>query len=442
MKHVAACLLLGLVLLLLTGCAEENSPIVSMPSSISADREDADVATAWFGLSCTLIQQSRLSPPVASRMLGYEGVALYEAVRPGTADHVSLIGQLSDLTYMPQPDARAEYYWPAVANSAMATLLRNFFASGPAAAMDSINRLDQTLQTAFQAAVPSDVLQRSDEMGRLIAVAVFEWSLSDGYLENNNCSYTAPQGAGLWVPTPPAYAAPLQPCWGRLRTFLPDDGPNSCQTPPPPAYSTDTASAFFAEALECYSTCLHATTEQHTIAIYWADNAGESATPPGHSISILNQLVRRDHVNLAVAAEAYARVGIAVADAFIVCWRTKYQFNLLRPVTFVRATIDSTWLPMIPTPPFPEYTSGHSVQSGAAAEVLADLFGERAFVDSTNVPRGMAPRTFESFDAWAGEAGISRLYAGIHFRAAIENGLEQGRCIGRHAGALVLRQPS
>ena len=133
-------------------------------------------------------------------------------------------------------------------------------------------------------------------------------------------------------------------------------------------------------------------------------------------------------------------MGAAVSDAFVSCWFQKYHYNLLRPVTFSRAQFDPDWLPLLVTPPFPEYPSGHSVQSGAACQVLTDLFGRRyGFVDRTHDERGLAPRRFDSFLEAAEEAAVSRLYGGIHFRAAIDNGLAQGRRIGRAASRLALR---
>ncbi len=167
-----------------------------------------------------------------------------------------------------------------------------------------------------------------------------------------------------------------------------------------------------------------------------------SNCPPGHSVSILSQVLRQQGATLAAAAEAAARLGIAVADSFVSCWRTKYKSNLLRPITYIRAHIDSDWgdpLPLV-TPPFPEYTSGHSVQSAATAEVLKAQFGQLNFVDHTHDALGLPARGFNSFDAAAVEAAISRLYGGIHFRAAIERGIEQGRCIGQRAVALPLRR--
>jgi hypothetical protein len=208
-----------------------------------------------------------------------------------------------------------------------------------------------------------------------------------------------------------------------------------------PAYSEDPASAFHAEALETYEAVRNLTPQQEAIARFWSDDPGLTATPPGHSISITTHVLRREDASLATAAEAYARVGIAVCDAFISCWHQKYVYNLLRPVTYIRRLVDPEWLPLLVTPPFPEYTSGHSVQSGAAFQVLTDLFGSSyAFVDRTHDRLGLPPRSFSSFFEAAEEAAISRLYGGIHFRAAIDNGVEQGKCIGRAATALALRE--
>jgi hypothetical protein len=155
----------------------------------------------------------------------------------------------------------------------------------------------------------------------------------------------------------------------------------------------------------------------------------------GHWIAIVGQIAETDNLSLATTADAYARVGLAVADAFIACWNTKYHYNLLRPVTYIRKLFDPTWSSFIGTPAFPEYTSGHSVQSGAAATVLTDLLGEKAFTDTTHVDHGLvptlAPRSFTSFPEAADEAALSRLYGGIHFRPAIELGVQQGVCVGR-----------
>jgi hypothetical protein len=320
----------------------------------------------------------------------------------------------------------------------MATIMRRLFADASAPSLDAIAALEARFATEYGEVVPPGIVRRSNAFGESVATAIYAWSTTDGYAQYNNCAYTPPTGPGLWVPTPPAFAPPLQPCWGRLRPFAIAGG-GACNPGPPPAYSVDPGSECYIEAREVYDTVDNLTPEQLLIALYWADNPGQTGTPPGHSIAIVGHVVTQYDVPLDLAAEAYAKVGIAVADAFISCWWMKYEYNLLRPITYIRDVIDPAWSSPIATPPFPEYTSGHSVQSGAAAQVLTDLFGEVPFVDYTHVDRGMAPRSFDDFFAFADEAAISRLYGGIHYRTAIERGVDQGRCIGQVVTALRTR---
>jgi hypothetical protein len=190
-----------------------------------------------------------------------------------------------------------------------------------------------------------------------------------------------------------------------------------------------------------YEASLSLTPGERAIALFWSDAPGATGTPPGHWIRLVGQLLDEQNHRLDRAAEAYAKVGIAEMDAFVCCWLTKYQVNLLRPVTYIHRAFDPAWEPVLVTPAFPEYTSGHSTQSGAVAEVLTATFGEFPYTDHTHDDHGLPARSFESFRDAADEAGISRLYGGIHFRSAIENGLEQGRCIGREVNALVFRRP-
>jgi membrane-associated phospholipid phosphatase len=165
-----------------------------------------------------------------------------------------------------------------------------------------------------------------------------------------------------------------------------------------------------------------------------------SPTPPGHWISIAGQILDAEDAPLDRRAEVLALLGIAMSDSFVACWNTKFRYDLLRPVTYIRRHIDPAWQPLLITPPFPEYPSGHSTQSGAAATVMTALFGEGfAFEDATHVDDGLAARAFPDFWAAAEEAAMSRLYGGIHFRAAIERGLEQGRCVGTYTAALRTR---
>jgi hypothetical protein len=207
-----------------------------------------------------------------------------------------------------------------------------------------------------------------------------------------------------------------------------------CAPGGPPTFSTDPDSEFYAFAQEVYDVRLGLTDEQKIIAAYWADGPG-TGSGPGHWIAIVGQIARNDDLSLADAAEAYARVGIAVHDALIGIWDTKYAYNLQRPVTYINNNIDVGWVPHMPSPPFPTYTSAHSQQSAAAASVLTDMFGTKSFTDTTREDHGLAPllesRTFGSFDEAASEAAVSRLYGGIHFSFDNDDGLVSGRCIGQ-----------
>jgi hypothetical protein len=406
----------------------------------SATDFDAAVPATWFDLAYRLIRDEALVPPVAARLLGYAGVALYESVASGMPDHRSLAGQLNELAPLPQTDAQEAYHWPAVANAALATLLQTLFADAAGESQRAIADLEQQFTTEFEATVAPDVLQRSVGHGQLVGLAIFRWAQADGYAYLNNCPSAQPSGLGLWEPAPPGYGAPLQPCWGQMRPFVLQERSDECQpAAAAPTYSDEPSSPFFFEALEVYQTVQNLTPQQAEIARFWSDDAGKAGTPPGHMMAILTQIVREQALPLDAAAEAYARLGIALADSFISCWQTKFATNVVRPVTYIREVIDPAWAPPVTTPPFPEYTSGHSVQSAAAAAVLTGLFGEDfAFTDHTHDPLDYLPRSFSSFADMAGEAAISRLYGGIHYRSAIEVGLEQGACIGERVNALEL----
>ncbi|HEU0248567.1 MAG TPA: phosphatase PAP2 family protein [Gaiellaceae bacterium] len=394
--------------------------------------------TAWFDLALGLVRTTPgFSPPVASRAFGYAGVALHEAIAPGITRRASFAGVLNGLTR--SPGARdGAYHWPTVANSALAAILRLLFPTTPSSNITAIDELERRFAAGAQAELPFGIYKRSVARGADVARHVFDWSTTDGGHEafrNNFPAYTPPTGPGLWVPTPPALLPALQPYWGGNRPLVLPSG-ETCSPSPPPTYSETEGSAFYVEAYECYRVTTDLTPEQEAIARFWSDDPSLTATPPGHWISILTQVARELHLTLDRATESYAKVGVAVADAFISCWQTKYRDNLLRPVTYIRSVIDPTWGPLLVTPPFPEYTSGHSVQSAAAAHVLTSVLGQVAFTDHTHDARGLPARSFSSFAVAAEEAAISRLYGGIHFRAAIERGLEQGACIGEHVAAL------
>ena len=426
------------------------------------DDVPSEVAAVWFDQLYDLVTAEQITPPPASRIYGLAAVALYEAVVLGSQSHRPLAGQLNGWplamdtslaaamrarlppevgeahappeTAAGQAFLRRRLNWPTVANSALARVVRGLFPTLSPGSLAAITAVEQAFAAEGRGRVPGPVYTRSVVWGRVVAEAVLAWAATDGSATLSNCPYTPPVGPGLWEPTSPAFAPPLEPCWGRLRPLV-LAAPDACPPPPPPADSDDPASAFYAFGLEVYTTSVTLTEEQRTIAQYWVDNAGATGTPPGHWIAIVGQLARTEGLSLMAAAEGYARVGLAVHDAFIGCWHAKYAYHLQRPVTYINDHLDQSWQPYLVTPNFPSYTSGHSTQSGAAAHVLTDMFGRKRFTDTTHTDHDLMPpqepRTFDSFEEAAAEAAVSRLYGGIHFAFDNDHGLASGHCIGQ-----------
>ncbi|AWB48714.1 phosphoesterase PA-phosphatase [Gemmobacter aquarius] len=419
---------------------------MAFAAPVRAD-DGARVIANWYRLVLELVRHTpTYSPPVASRAFSYLGVIAYEAVATGKPDMVSFAGQLTDLTPVPPREAGLAYDEAVVVNAAMTDAVKVFFSNTGPTGQRAKAAMEKSLTAQVVEGVAPDVVERSKAYGKVVADHIIAWSSTDGgaVVENMGFPYESAlaKGPGDWVPTSliVQQQKPLLPDWGNVRPFAMPAG-DACALPPPPAYSEDPSSAFYAEAKEVYDVTTNLTPEQKLIARFWSDDPMLSPTPPGHWTAIAMDILDAQDADAARRAEVLARLGIAVADAFIGCWQSKYEYNLLRPVTYIRRVIDPKWEALLITPPFPEYPSGHSTQSGAAAAVLTDLFGENfAFDDATHEDEGMAARHYPSFATAAEEAALSRLYGGIHFRSAIERGLEQGRCIGAHVNALRTRK--
>ena len=417
-------------------------PAATSPARAATEDFDAEVPTAWFDLLTRLVRTTAgFSPPVVSRVCGYAGVALYETVVSGSVGYRSLRSALDGLPPVPTAD---RLDWALAANAALARLFRLLFTTTSDANLAAIDNLELIMARLSGTGPTGALFNASVRHGRAVAERVADWARGDGghegHLRNHPPGYILPTGPGLWVPTPTGYLPALQPTWGHSRCFVLATAA-ACPPGSPTHYSEHASSPFHIEAREVYETVNNLTSDQSAIAWFWSDDPAATATPPGHLIAITTQILRAESASLMAAAEAYAKVGMALADAFIACWHAKYQHNLLRPVSYLNAHVDANWLPILSTPPFPEYPSGHSVQSGAAFHVLADLFGDMyPFDDHTHDERGMSPRHFRSFAHAAEEAAISRLYGGIHYRPAIEDGLFQGRCIGEAINALPFKR--
>lgn len=431
-KEIFVYCLLGLCFFY--ACKEE----LSEPFEINkASDYAADAAIQWINLQRELVKTTAgFTPPVAARSFAYSGLCLYESIVPGIKDRVSYTSKISGFngSGLPKIVSGKNYDWELSANAAMADILRNLFQSTSTINLEAIDQLEQSI-IGQSNTKDTEVIDRSILFGKQVADAVYSYSKTDNQdlaYANNFPDYTVPDIPGKWEPTEPNQK-PLQPYWGDVRTFHPNNASNNLLIAPTP-YSEDSKSVFYLEANEVYITSLHLSTEQKTIAEFWSDDPGLTATPPGHSMSIAGICLSQENANLGYAAEVYSKVGLAVHDAFVSCWKCKYTFNLVRPVTYIQRFIDPQFTTILSTPPFPEHTSGHSVQTAAAMTVLEHYFGYHySILDDTHKNRldiDGSPRSFSSLSNLSQEAAISRLYGGIHYRPAIELGISQGREVG------------
>ncbi len=379
------------------------------------------------------------SPPVASRIYTYASVAGYEAIRHSDPQFVSLSGQLRGLDSIPQPDAALEYCYPLASVEAILKVGKTLVFSEP-----EIEEFHQKILEEFRNdGVPTDVYDRSIEYGNKVADRIVKWSGKDNYKQTRSFpKYTILQDPATWKPTPPAYMDAVEPHWNKIRPFALDSAAQF-RPVPPVKFSTDKKSDFFKEAVEVYDMGKGLTTEQREIAAFWDCNpfvmnvrghvmfATKKISPGGHWMNITAVACRKANADAVHSAEAYAMVAVSLVDGFISCWDEKYRSKVVRPETYINQYIDENWVPMLQTPPFPEYTSGHSVISASSAVALTKLFGENfAFTDSTEVEYGMTARSFDSFSDAANEAALSRMYGGIHYRAACDIGKAQGKQVG------------
>ena len=391
-----------------------------------------------------VMKHDLFAPMIAARIYGYAHIAAYEALNPQgrTPQYQSLVGQIKGLPEMPKPEAGKDYCFPLAAVSAYMKVGRKLTFSE--AIMDA--EIAKIITDFKAIKMPKDVFERSMAFGDTIGGTVLKWSGKDNYLQLRSApKYTVTfDKPERWCPTAPDYADGLEPSWCKLRPILMDSA-SQFKPIPPPKFDIAKSSVFYKYAYETYKTVKDSTADRIATAWYWDDNpnatmnaghvnvARKKISPGGHWLWITMYSCRQQKADIYASTAAYLQVAVGLFDAFISCWDEKYRSEVIRPETYISKYIDPTWLPIIITPPFPEYTSGHSCVSGASSTILGTIFGENtAFTDSTEVQFGIAPRSFKSYKEAATEAAFSRMYAGIHYRPACEVGLTQGAAVGKN----------
>jgi PAP2 superfamily len=411
-----------------------------------------DVATAWADMALYVAKKTPAnSPTFASRGFGYIGVAMYESIVHGYPTHQSLSGQLNGLTQLPLPENDVHYDWVLSLNAGQAYILKKIYNQTSDANKLRIDSLEDLIFKQFSKDITEQVVvSRSVSYGKKIAEAVFQWSLTDGghraYLHNFDKKIISPTAPGSWEP--PLYGQsfshyPLHPHWGNNRTFVKENA--VLPTPEMIRYDSAKQSDYYQQFKRVYDKSKTLTPEEKEIALWWNDDPGETFTPPGHSFYLAVLVLKKENPELIKCAETLARVGMAVADAFVSCWKWKYHYFSERPSSYITRKIDARWESFWPDPPFPAFPSGHATQSAAASTVLIDLYGDKfTLTDSAHVGRPpdelrqveFKPRTFESFWQITQETANSRFFGGIHSPQDNEVGLVQGKKIGQNVNLL------
>ena len=421
--------------------------LVGRASIAGADSHDAEVLHGWTAAIYRAQRDARALPPAAARAYALGMLAGYEAVVDGVPGGRSLGGQLTGLPARSFHAGGASIHWPIAANASIGRVTAAAHADRTPVIQSALAEFATETHQALAAGVRPQLVARSVAHGHRVADWLVAWLQTDGYADTRGLAYTPPVGAGLWTPTPPNFGAAIEPYWHRVRPFAlattrGDDG-YAIDPARPPAhlpFSTSVGSPFWLQARTVYDVSFTVTAAQRLTALYWRDNPdGITGLPAGHWLQIAGSVTSDMGAGIGETARILALTAICTADGFTSCWIEKYRVNLLRPVTYIRAHIDPSWNSIVNSPAFPEYSSGHSVGSGAAAQALATLVGERTFTDHAATGRiiegvTMQARTFGSFTEAADEAAASRLYGGIHYPMGIENGVPQGR----HVTDLVL----
>jgi len=382
------------------------------------------------------------SPPVASRIYAYISVAGYEAARHGDKKYTSLVGKLHGLKSLPQPEPGKQYCFNLAAVEAITVVGKKLIMTESQVA----NFHKQVIQEFTDTGIPYETLENSIEYGDAVAKATLAWAAKDNYKQTRSLSkYTVKTDSSSWKPTPPGYMKAVEPHWALIRTFVIDSAGQFKPFPPVP-FSTDKNSEFYKMAMAVHDIGNRLTPEQVNMANFWDCNPFKMSTnghvmfavkkisPGGHWMNVAKTICKKVNADYIRSAQTYAYMGVGISDVFVSCWEAKYRTQVIRPETYINQYIDQSWTPTLQTPPFPEYTSGHSVVSAASAQVLTKLFGDNfAYTDSTEMEFGINVRKFKSFKQAAQEAAMSRFYGGIHYMPAITTGLDEGAKIGDYA---------
>jgi hypothetical protein len=423
-------LILLMFIIVFTGCGRKTNVVIN----------DAEVLHSNEDELTHVIIYDVFTPPVAARIYGYTALASYEAMRYADPKYNSLIAQLKGFDKAPEPQKGKSYNFTLAATKAFFTVAHKVTFS-----VDTLAKYENKVYATFKETLDDSTYARSMAFGEEVGKVILNRASVDDYPQTRGKpKYLGSSSPGKWRPTPPDYMDGVEFCWGDMHPLIIESS-SVFMPPPPPPYSEDTTSTFWQQAKEVYQKNKTLTADEKTIATYWDDNpfvvmhnghmmfADKKITPGGHWIGITTIACRQTHASAVKTAQAYALTSTALFESFITCWEVKYKYSYERPVSVINEKIDHNWLPLLQTPPFPEYTAGHSTISAASATVLTHLFGDNfAFLDTSDKLYIGLERHFDSFNKAAAETAMSRFYGGIHYLNSSQVGAHQGNQIGEY----------
>ncbi len=412
------------------------------------DKNDKIILNNDILSECNLAIQNAVvldgvTPPVASRRYFYSCVAAYEAIQPFNSKYISTSNQFNGFKEKPQVDTALGYCLDLVALTAYTTTAKQLVYKE-----DSIVQFRERKLIHYKNLLHPNVYERSIKWGDSMGNVIVNWSKSDTFMQIRGTDfYLAKNDPSFWQPTPLEFMQAVEPQWKRIRPALLNSSSQFRSVLPNPApyllYKGISTNRRFNEYMkEVYETSNSADSFKLLTAKYWDDNPNSTfhyghatikvlkVSPAGHWLSMFSTVARKQKYSLFQTSEGMLRMSAAMFDGFIAVWEAKYHYEYIRPITVIRQHIDSSWLPRIETPAFPEYPSAHSVISSAAATVLTSIFGEYEYTDSAEYEFGLGVRTFKNFREASDQACQSRLFGGIHFREGIDNGKLLGNSIG------------
>lgn len=390
-----------------------------------------------------VVKHVGFAPIVASRNYAYANIAAYECIAAGYPnEYNSLAGQINGLKRMPKADTAKKIDYEFAA-------LLAFCQVGEAVTFpkDSMqDYVDSLKKAAKKEGMPDDMFDNSVAFADTIGKAIMTWSSSDNYAQTRSASrYTVMDTPGRWVPTPPAYTSALEPHWMEIRTIAIDSASQFIPPAPIKFNITDKNSPYYKQVMAVKNAVDSLSDEQKHIAEFWDDLGGKlnvaghvmfvtkKFSPPGHWMNIVGIASQKAKASFRKTVAAYTLTSICMFDAFIQCWDEKFRSNMVRPETVINKYIDPEWRPYLQTPPFPEYTCGHSTVSSAAAEALTKMYGDNfAYTDTSELEFGIANRSFTSFRQAAEENNWARFYGGIHFHPTCIVSKEYGQKVGNY----------